>query len=455
MRRLVMAQRMSASISPAQDKYVDDRPPPSPGTRPASGQLGIVGSRTPPRTQLPPLQPGVDPGDLVAAMDMTLKGLKDRARELGVAENLIQGLDDTADAKAAAVDLVMRATKDADRVGELTRRHLNQASRLLKLATKATLGGVKQAHHARAFDHMSRMGASAGAGGVDADGGRIIKGFDTDGDGVIDALDTDGDGLIDTMVQDTGTLQERKKEMKGLQARVIHVGGLGDGTHENEKRLTKVFGQFGTVLACTLQRRREVEDGQEKVSWALITFRTAVEAAAAVAGTADLKIEGVVSRPLDMETALASTGHMGRVAALHVAKTQTNQDMQKRHRLLSQFEAVEKYNPDGTKVSFDHKTWTPPPRETAVVFEKTVIDLRHTIGASELIDWRKPASPHSAISMTSGSDHFMLIRAAHACATLVQSAAAPDSDSSFGISFAQSSTDGKGIWSRLASWAAG
>ena len=442
MRRLVMAQRMSASIAPAQDKYADDRPPPSPGARPASDELGICGGRTPPRTQLPPLRPGVDPGDLVAAMDMTLKGLKDRARELGIAEEVIQGLDDTVDAKAAAVDLVMRATKDADQVGELTRRHLNQASRRLKLATRATLGGVKQAHRARAFGHIPRA-----EGGVDADAGRLIKGFDTDGDGVIDALDTDGDGLIDTIVQDTGTLQEHKKEMQEVRARVIHVGGLGDGTHENEKKLTKVFSKFGTVVACTLQRRRQVEDGQEKVSWALITFGTTAEAAAAVAGTADLKIEGVVSRPLDLATALASKGHMGRIAALHLAKTKKNQDMQKRHRLLSQFEAVEKYNPDGTKVSFDHKTWAPPPRETAVVFEKTVIDLRHTIGASESADCHMPA--------TTAPRYVTDDRFESSCYIWAQSAAARGLASSYAISFAQSSTDGRGICSRSASWSAG
>ena len=70
----------------------------------------------------------------MAAMDMTLRGLKDRARELGVAEDSIQGLDDTNDAKAAAVDLVLQATKDADAVGELARRHLNQASNIRRWA---------------------------------------------------------------------------------------------------------------------------------------------------------------------------------------------------------------------------------------------------------------------------------------------------------------------------------
>ena len=59
-----------------------------------------------------------------------------------------------------------------------------------------------------------------------------------------------------------------------------------------------------------------------------------------------------------MGQALASTGNMGTVAQLHASKT-------KKGRTLS------------------HATWSPPPRETAVVFEKTIIDLRHTIGASE------------------------------------------------------------------------
>ena len=383
MRRLVMAQRMSASISPSPaDRYAADTPPPSspPADRPESEDLGILASGTPPRApQLPPLQPqeaarGVDAGDLVAAMDMTLRGLKDRARELGVAESSIEDLDDAEDAKAAAVQLVMRATKDKGEVGELTRRHQVEAKRRLRLVTKATLGGVKAAQRTHAFDHLSKRNRS-GAPDADADmdGGRLIKGYDIDGDGVIDALDTDGDGLIDTMVNGSGKdlkeLQKMQKQREELQeldkvaSTVIHVGGLSDGIHENEKRLTKVFSKFGPVLACTMQRRREVEDGEEKVSWALVSYATEAEAAAAVEGTASLvratkTLPKLFTRTLDMGQALASTGNMGTVAQLHASKT-------KKGRTLS------------------HATWSPPPRETAVVFEKTIIDLRHTIGASE------------------------------------------------------------------------
>ena len=62
------------------------------------------------------------------------------------------------------------------------------------------------------------------------------------------------------MVDDHGTLSEHGNEvsMKKNLSCVIHVGGLGDGTYENEKRLTSVFGKFGGVVAVTLQRRREV-----------------------------------------------------------------------------------------------------------------------------------------------------------------------------------------------------
>lgn len=377
-----MAHRMSASVSPVQaaDRHATIKPPASPAARPAAQALDILGSGTPPRGHLPPLRPGVDPNDLAAAMNMTLGVLKDRARELGVVEQRIQSVDDTDDAKAAAIDLVMRATKEAGEVGELARRQQDQTSTPLRSVSKAMLASVKQAHHKQVFDRQSRAGAYVR--GV-ADGGVVIKGYDTNGDGTIDALDTDGDGLIDTMVENPGTLQELKNELQEIRSRVIHVGGLGDGTHENEKKLTEVFSKFGTVVACTLQRRREVEDGQKKVSWALISFDTEDEAAAAVDGTDGLEIDGLVTRPLDMEMALASTGHMGRLAALHVSKTEKTRNMRKRHRLLHRFEAVEKFHPDGTKVHFDHKSWAPPPRETAVIFEKTVIDLRHTIGASE------------------------------------------------------------------------
>ena len=358
MRRLVLANRMmSASVSPVADQDAAERPP-------ASEELGILGSMaTPPRAQqLPPLRPGVDPRDLVVALDMTLRGLKERARELGVAEELIEGLDDARDAKAAAVDLVMRATKDADAVGELSRRHLDEARRRLRLRSKAVSGGVQEQqqcsrvsvtfedglmglkwtyptstgrlgpftvafvaegmtaaragvvegmrlveldgvsmeewHSQRGFENAAMLEKMAKSrpltlvlqampqvspedrlGNADLPlGGKILKGFDTNGDGRIDALDTNGDGLIDTMLESTGTVQDRKEELQKIKSRVIHVGGLRGGKHENEKELTQMFSKFGTVVACTLQRRRETADaGRDKSSWALLTFETAAE----------------------------------------------------------------------------------------------------------------------------------------------------------------------------------
>lgn len=345
MRRLVLANRMmSASVSPvAVDQDNAERPP-------APEELGAVGTiRTLPRAQLPPLLPGVDPGDLVVAMDMTLKSLKDRARELGVVEEVIEGLDATRDAKAAAVDLVMRATKDAGAVGELSRRHLDEARRRLRLRGKAVSAGVKELQRSRvsftvedgligvkwtyqtntgrlgpftvAFVAEGMQAARAGLvegmrlvelDGVSMHDWHSKRGFDNaavldrmaktrpltlvlqampqvspeDQLGVADLslggkmvmrFDTNGDGLIDTMLENTGTLQDCKGRLQKIKSRVIHVEGLRDGKHENEKELTQVFSKFGTVVACTLQRGRGQEAEREKTSWALITFETAAE----------------------------------------------------------------------------------------------------------------------------------------------------------------------------------
>ena len=50
----------------------------------------------------------------------------------------------------------------------------------------------------------------------------------------------------------------------------VHVGGL-EGELEDELLLQQVFEQFGTVIAVTLRYRREVEDGKQAVSWALVS----------------------------------------------------------------------------------------------------------------------------------------------------------------------------------------
>jgi hypothetical protein len=76
-----------------------------------------------------------------------------------------------------------------------------------------------------------------------------------------------------------------------------------------------VFSQFGTLLAVTVRIRRE----GKKVSWALVSYRSAEEADKCLAGTAALtpKYPGIVARHVDEEQALQSKGAMGQVIALH------------------------------------------------------------------------------------------------------------------------------------------
>lgn len=199
MRRLVMAQRLSASIAPSPtDRYAapPELPAPAPPTTPCGGHL--LAASTPPRaTQLPPLPPtlaaqaaalGVDADDYSAAVGLTLRGLKARARELGVSDAVVEEIDDAEDSKVAALELVMRATTEKGEVGVLVNRHHEQAKRRLKLASKATLGGVKQGHMGHVFDHLKKPAKAEGS--VGADGGKVIRGYDTNGDGIIDALDT-------------------------------------------------------------------------------------------------------------------------------------------------------------------------------------------------------------------------------------------------------------------------
>lgn len=85
--------------------------------------------------------------------------------------------------------------------------------------------------------------------------------------------------------------------------------------------LAETFGQFGTVLAVTLRERREVKDGKQMVSWAIISFRTAEGAQKAIDATADLSRQydnKLVMKTLDEDQVVKSTGQMGHVMRKHV-----------------------------------------------------------------------------------------------------------------------------------------
>ena len=91
----------------------------------------------------------------------------------------------------------------------------------------------------------------------------------------------------------------------------LHVGGaLAEGELDDEARLAEVFGQFGSVLAVTLQR-------EGASSWALLTFGEAEEAQAAVGGAASLGVSGLAVRALDTQGALGKAGSMGDAAREH------------------------------------------------------------------------------------------------------------------------------------------
>eukprot|EP01046_Picozoa_sp_COSAG06_P054339 COSAG06_NODE_9647_length_1852_cov_1.118654_2_plen_439_part_01 len=111
---------------------------------------------------------------------------------------------------------------------------------------------------------------------------------------------------------------EGKAWMGSLKAsKVIHVGGLEGDDLEDEAKLAKLFGKFGTVAATTLRLRRIEEEGVRKVSWALISFATTGEADAAVAGVQLLAQPTLVAKKLDLSQAMTSTGSMMDVAQKH------------------------------------------------------------------------------------------------------------------------------------------
>eukprot|EP01046_Picozoa_sp_COSAG06_P039246 COSAG06_NODE_4614_length_4099_cov_1.920750_1_plen_120_part_00 len=52
---------------------------------------------------------------------------------------------------------------------------------------------------------------------------------------------------------------------------------------EYDEELAAAFAQFGTVLTCVVRIRDEMEEGQHKVSWALVSFKDESSAKKAVA----------------------------------------------------------------------------------------------------------------------------------------------------------------------------
>ena len=128
--------------------------------------------------------------------------------------------------------------------------------------------------------------------------------------------------LVERMKRSAAKSQEQKanaEPARGLTT--LHVGGL-DGELEDEDRLQAVFGKFGEVLCATLRYKHTVKDGQEHVSWALLSFSNGADAQKALDGTAELskQYEGLVTREVDEVQALQSTGAMGEVSAIHMEK---------------------------------------------------------------------------------------------------------------------------------------
>ena len=107
----------------------------------------------------------------------------------------------------------------------------------------------------------------------------------------------------------------------------IHVGGLEDDVNglENETAIATVFGRFGIVQGATLRIRRE----GKKVSWALVSFRTAEEAEEALEGTAELAEDypNVVTRIVDEMQVVHSVGSMGEVMRKHLQERAKTRDI--------------------------------------------------------------------------------------------------------------------------------
>lgn len=148
-----------------------------------------------------------------------------------------------------------------------------------------------------------------------------LEGFQVDLEAKEKALEQEVDELEEKEHQLEEEVQhlERKALRKAASShRTIHVGGL-EGELEEETKLQALFARFGTVLVATVRYRREpaTDSSPAKVSWALCTFSTPAEADAAIEGSGSLGVANLVTRRLDLEQALGSTGSMGAVALKH------------------------------------------------------------------------------------------------------------------------------------------
>ena len=100
----------------------------------------------------------------------------------------------------------------------------------------------------------------------------------------------------------------------------IHVGGL-DGYLDETKRaeyeaeLRELFGKFGSVLTTELRIRDVMEDGERKVSWALVSFDGESAAKKAVAQSIDLGKRGWVVKEVNHEQMENSDGAMMAIKA--------------------------------------------------------------------------------------------------------------------------------------------
>ena len=120
---------------------------------------------------------------------------------------------------------------------------------------------------------------------------------------------------------------EPKASARAGIARTLHIGGI-EGEIEDETKLEKLFGQFGTVEKVTLRRRRE----GKKVSWALVSYREAESVARATAAATELsESHSLVVRVMDQTQASESTGamrHIFKNKFLELAKTRKKQRLE-------------------------------------------------------------------------------------------------------------------------------
>ena len=91
-------------------------------------------------------------------------------------------------------------------------------------------------------------------------------------------------------------------------AATVRVSGLESGL-QDEARLAEAFGQFGSVLAVTLD--------DPTGSYALLTLGEASEAQKAVDGAATLGASGLTVRAVDTRAALGSTDAVGGAMRQH------------------------------------------------------------------------------------------------------------------------------------------